>query len=71
MRADGLEGSGGLSGGAAASSPGLGTIWPGFGCPARPRRRRYSHSEAALHILYGESRMKYTGWCQNDFNVQG
>ena len=21
--------------------------------------------------MYGESLMKYTGWCQNDFNVQG
>ena len=22
-------------------------------------------------MLYRESLMKYTGWCQNDFNVQG
>jgi hypothetical protein len=24
-----------------------------------------------LYILYKESLMKYTGWYQNDFNVQG
>ena len=24
-----------------------------------------------LYILYGKSLMKHTGWCQNDFNVQG
>ena len=23
-----------------------------------------------LYTLYGESRMDYTGWCQNDFNIQ-
>jgi len=26
---------------------------------------------SALHILYGESRMNYTGWRQNGFNVHG
>jgi hypothetical protein len=23
-----------------------------------------------MYILYGKSLMKYTGWCQNDFNFQ-
>ena len=36
-----------------------------------PRRGRRSHSDAALYILYEQSLMKYTGWCQNDFNVRG
>ena len=34
------------------------------------RRRRYRHSHADLYIFYRESVMKYTGWYQNDFNVQ-
>jgi hypothetical protein len=38
--------------------------------PSKPRRGRLSHSHATLYILYGESRIKCTGWCQNDFNVQ-
>jgi hypothetical protein len=28
-----------------------------------------SHSNTTLYILYEGSHMKYTGWCQNDFNV--
>jgi hypothetical protein len=39
--------------------------------PVRRRRGRWSHSDATLYILYRESLMKYTGWYQNDFNVQG
>jgi hypothetical protein len=35
------------------------------------RRRRWSHDHATLYTLYGESLMKYTGGCQNDFSVQG
>ena len=39
------------------------------------RRGHYSHFDAPLYILYGESLMnnfrKYAGWCQNDFSVQG
>jgi hypothetical protein len=36
-------------------------------------RRRSSHSDVTLCTFYRESlyMMKYTGWCQNDFNVQG
>jgi hypothetical protein len=30
----------------------------------------FKATEAALCILYGESRMKYTGWREKDFNVQ-
>jgi hypothetical protein len=36
-----------------------------------PRRGRQSHSDAAVHILYGESLREYTGWRQNGFNAQG
>jgi hypothetical protein len=44
------------------------------------RRRDRAHLGVGVKIilappfiimLYGESRMKYTGWCQNDCNVQG
>jgi hypothetical protein len=36
-----------------------------------PRRGRYSHPDEPLYTLYGESRMKYTGRCEDDFSVQG
>ena len=29
-----------------------------------------SQSHATLYTVYGESRMEYAGWCQNDFNVR-
>ena len=35
------------------------------------RRRRQSHSAATLYTLYREPPVKYTGWCWNDFTVQG
>jgi hypothetical protein len=35
------------------------------------RRGRWSPYHTALSILYEESLMKYTGWCENDLNVQG
>ena len=34
-----------------------------------PSHGRLSHYHATLYILRGESLMKYTAWCQNDFNV--
>ena len=36
-----------------------------------PGRGRYSHSDAHPVYLCRESRMKYTGHCQNDFSAQG
>ena len=45
---------------------GLSLVWP----DGRDSPERCSHFDATLYILYGKSLMKYTGWCQNDFNVQ-
>ena len=28
-------------------------------------------TDTTLYILYRERRLKYTGWCQNDFIAQG
>jgi hypothetical protein len=39
--------------------------------PNGPSRGRWSHSDTALYMLYGAPLMQYTGWCENDFNVQG
>ena len=35
------------------------------------RRGRWSHNHTALSILYEESLLEYTEWCEHDFNVQG
>jgi hypothetical protein len=45
-------------------------------CPAAyesmmPSREPRSHSGATLSLLYKESLMIYTGWCQDGFNAQG
>jgi hypothetical protein len=36
-----------------------------------PMRGRYSHHHTTLYILYRDSLMKYTGRCENGFNVLG
>ena len=40
-------------------------------CRITPRRRQKKViiTPPCIFILYGESLMKITGWCQNDFNV--
>jgi hypothetical protein len=49
-----------------------GSVPPPAAAAAAPRRsRRHGHSGAALYILYIESRMKHTGWRQNDCNSPG
>jgi hypothetical protein len=64
---------GARGGGALACSPAASAASAAHagGCASRlrPSRGRYSHSHAALYILYGESLMKYTRWCENDFTA--
>jgi hypothetical protein len=43
----------------------------GFSGLMRPRHRRESHPGAAWYTLYGQSRMRYTKWQLNDFNIHG
>ena len=51
-----------------------GGLFGGWRCHTRRRHLHVgdqSHCDVTLYMLYGESLMEYTGWCQNDFNVQG
>jgi hypothetical protein len=63
-----------------ARIPGTGAHWSWPSVPGvpkasavsgLPRRRRHIHSQATLCIVYGESRMQYTGQCEGGVNVHG
>jgi hypothetical protein len=55
--------------GAETEPAALSALGDGLGRLARERCGRCGHSNTALFILYGESRMECTGRRDNDFNV--